>query len=215
MDKEEAVEANRILEALQEHLAKIAKGAPCDVYLWPRSSGDVPDSKRLKIVFLGPELRYGRQETQDFARDLLITPASPSASTGIPYLSSRLTRALRRIGEVFAAVPGASGDSTGQKPFPYRRRPGGGPEEAEGCRKRPSLPDDCRLPARGWYGNGTVIWRDVGLPTVGEKSLSARIFQNLKSEERVLSLITPKLILERASGRTKKKRASRRFTNSF
>jgi len=52
----------------------------------------------------------------------------------------------------------------------------------------------------GWYGNGTVVWRDIGLPTVGGKSLSGRVFQSLKNEERILSLITPKLILERALG---------------
>ncbi|MGQ9513170.1 DUF499 domain-containing protein, partial [Thermodesulfitimonas sp.] len=199
IEKEEAVEADRILEALQEQLSKIAKGAPCDVYLWSRSSGDVPDSKRLKIVFLGPELRYGRQETQDFARDLLnnagvtfriyrntlfVVAFDPDAYTG-------LERFLRR----FLALQEIAQDKSLSLTASAREEVQTRLKQAE-----KDLPFQMIAAYRhvGWYGNGAVIWRDIGLPTVGEKSLSGRIFQSLKSEERILSLITPKLILERA-----------------
>lgn len=216
VDKEEAVEADRILEALQEHLSKIAKGAPCDVYLWPRSSGDVPDSKRLKIVFLGPELRYGRQETQDFARDLLdnagvtfriyrntlfVVAFDPGAYAGLERFLRRFL-ALQEIAQDKSLSLTASAREEVQKRL----------KEAE-----KDLPFQMIAAYRhvGWYGNGTVVWRDVGLPTVGEKSLSARIFHNLKSEEQVLSLITPKLILERAFGEDEEEKSVQEIYELF
>jgi hypothetical protein len=199
MEKEEAVAADRIREVLQEQLSKIAKGAPCDLYLWPRSSGDVPDSRRLKMVFLGPELGYGRQETQDFAKDLLdnagvtfriyrntlfIAAIDPGAYAG-------LERFLRR----FLALQEVAQDKS-------LSLTAGAREEVQSRLKQAEkdLPFQMIAAYRhvGWYGNGAVAWRDIGLPTVGEKSLSGRVFQSLKNEERILSLITPKLILERA-----------------
>lgn len=199
VDKEDSVDADQVREALQEQLSKIAKGAPCDLYLWPRSSGDVPDSRRLKMVFLGPELKYGRQETQDFAKELLdnagvtfriyrntlfIVAFDPGAYAG-------LERSLRR----FIALQEIARDKS-LSLTPSAR------EEVQTKLKQAEkdLPFQMIAAYRhvGWYGNGAVIWRDIGLPTVGEKSLSGWIFQSLKNEERVLSLITPKLILERA-----------------
>jgi hypothetical protein len=199
VDKEDSVDADQVREALQEQLSKIAKGAPCDLYLWPRSSGDVPDSRRLKMVFLGPDLKYGRQETQDFAKELLdnagvtfriyrntlfVVAFDPGAYAG-------LERSLRR----FIALQEIAQDKS-LSLTPSAR------EEVQTKLKQAEkdLPFQMIAAYRhvGWYGNGAVAWRDIGLPTVGEKSLSGRVFQSLKNEERILSLITPKLILERA-----------------
>jgi hypothetical protein len=53
----------------------------------------------------------------------------------------------------------------------------------------------------GWYGNGEIVWHDMGMPTTGESvSLISRVFQYLKDEERILTNITPKLIFAKAFG---------------
>lgn len=55
-----------------------------------------------------------------------------------------------------------------------------------------------------WRGNsnGQVVWRDMGIPVTGQTpSLSQRVWQFLKDEERILSSLTPRLILERAFGK--------------
>ncbi len=52
-----------------------------------------------------------------------------------------------------------------------------------------------------WRGNsnGEVVWRDMGIPTTGQSSsVGLRVWQLLKDEERILSSLTPKLILDRA-----------------
>jgi len=54
----------------------------------------------------------------------------------------------------------------------------------------------------GWYGNGGLIWRDMGLPTAGQAlSLCGRVSQYIKDEERILAIITPKLLLEKTFGK--------------
>jgi len=201
LDKEESVEADRIREVLEVQLSKIARGAPCDPYLWPRSSGDVPDSKRLKVVFLGPELKYGRKETQDFAKDLL-------NNAGVTFRVYRNTlfiaafdlgayAGLEKFLRRFLALQEVAQDKS-LSLTPSAR------EEVQTKLKQAEKDIPFQVIATyrhvGWYGDGTVVWRDIGLPTVGEKSLSGRVFQSLKNEERILTTVTPKLILERAIG---------------
>jgi len=54
VDKEEAIDPEQVRESLYDHLNILAKGAPFDVYLWPDTSGDIPDNRRLKLILLEP-----------------------------------------------------------------------------------------------------------------------------------------------------------------
>jgi len=203
VDKEEAIDPEQVQESLYEHLSRLVKGASLDVYLWPKTSGDIPDNKRLKLIILEPGQKYGEIDTERFTREifdkagttfriyrntLFIVALDAGAYTG-------LERQLRR----FLALQDISGDVNISLTASAREELGTKLEEA-----KKDLPYIIIAAYRhvGWRSNGDVIWRDMGIPTLGQKpSLSERVWQYLKDEERILSSMTPKLILDRAFGR--------------
>lgn len=203
VDKEEAIDPDHVKNSLYEHLSKLAKGAYFDVYLWPKTPGDIPDNKRLKLILLEPGQKYGENETEQFTREIFDnTGATFRIYRNTLFIvaldagaSASLERQLRR----FLALHDISSDTnislTASARDELRTK-------LEDVKK--DLPYLIIAAYRhvAWRSNGDVIWRDMGLPTVGVKpSLSERVWQYLKDEEQILSSLTPKLILDRAFGK--------------
>lgn len=203
VDKEEAIDPDHVKNSLYEHLSKLAKGAYFDVYLWPKTPGDIPDNKRLKLILLEPGQKYGENETEQFTREIFDnTGATFRIYRNTLFIvaldagaSASLERQLRR----FLALHDISSDKnislTASARDELRTK-------LEDVKK--DLPYLIIAAYRhvAWRSNGDVIWRDMGLPTVGVKpSLSERVWQYLKDEEQILSSLTPKLILDRAFGK--------------
>ena len=202
VDKVEAIDPHQVRESFHDQLETIAKGGPFDPYIWPGVSGDIPDNRKLKLILLRPEQKYGSKETEGFVRDIfdnaglafriyrnvLFVLALDSSS----YAS--LEKDLRR----FLALQDIAGD-TGLSLSPGARQDLS--EKLDNAKK--SIPHSIITAYRhvAWRGNsnGEVVWRDMGIPTTGQSSsVGLRVWQLLKDEERILSSLTPKLILDRA-----------------
>lgn len=203
VDKEEAIDPEQVRESLYEHLNRLARGASFDVYLWPKASGDIPDNRRLKLILLDPEQKYGESETATFIREILDNSGSTfriyrntvfaAAMDAGSYAA--LERQLRR----FLALQEISGDTTISLTAGDREE-----LQTKLTQSRKDLPSAIVSAYRhvGWRGNGDVVWRDMGIMTTGENpSVCIRVWRYLKDEERILSSLTPKVILDRAFGK--------------
>ncbi|GAB6275391.1 MAG: hypothetical protein STSR0004_22580 [Peptococcaceae bacterium] len=200
-DREETIEESQIRETLSENLAKLVKEGLFEVYLWPREASGVPDNRRLKLIIFDPDLKEGTLETKAFAKELLekaeatfriyrnivfALAVDQDAYTG---LKGKLRRylALRDIAK-----------DTSLSLAPASR------EELQTKLKQAEkdIPFQVINAYRhvGWGGNGGVVWREMGLPAMGEGSLAGRVFRYLKDEKPILSSITPKLVLEKGVG---------------
>jgi hypothetical protein len=181
----------------------LARGASFDVYLWPKASGDIPDNRRLKLILLDPEQKYGESETATFIREILDNSGSTfriyrntvfaAAMDAGSYAA--LERQLRR----FLALQEISGDTTISLTAGDREE-----LQTKLTQSRKDLPSAIVSAYRhvGWRGNGDVVWRDMGIMTTGENpSVCIRVWRYLKDEERILSFLTPKVILDRAFGK--------------
>ncbi len=178
----------------------MARGASFDVYLWPKTSGDIPDHRRLKLILLEPGQKYGESETGLFTREILDSAGSTFRiyrnTLFVVALDAGSYAGLERQLRRFLALQDISGDANISLTAGAREE-----LQTKLNESKKDLPYVIFAAYRhvGWRSNGDVVWRDMGLPTVGEKpSLSERVWQYLKDEERILSSLTPKLILDRA-----------------
>ncbi|MCG0276507.1 MAG: DUF499 domain-containing protein [Thermosediminibacteraceae bacterium] len=202
VDKLEAIDSDQVRESFYDHLKTIIKGAPFDIYLWPNASGDIPDNRKLKLILLGLEKKYGNKETEEFVREIFDNAGSAFRiyrnTLFILALDSSSYATMEKGLRRFMALQDIASDSG---IFLSSSAKQDLSEKLEDAKK--SLPHSIITAYRhvAWRGNsnGEVVWRDMGIPTTGQSSsLSQRVWQFLKDEERILSSLTPKLILDRA-----------------
>jgi hypothetical protein len=200
VDREEAIGPDRVRESFDEQLGRLSKGSSFDIYLWPKASGDIPDNRHMKLVLLDPEQKHGVNETGKFTREILDNAGSTFRiyrnTLFIVALDASAYSGLERLIRRSLALQNISGD----KNIPLT------PDAREELQTKldqakKDIPYAMVTAYRhvGWRSNGDIVWRDMGLPTAGQKlSLGERVWQYLKDEERILSSLSPKLILERA-----------------
>jgi hypothetical protein len=215
-DREETIEESQIREILSENLNKLTKEGPFEVYLWPKEATGIPDNRRLKLVVFDPSLKEGRPEAKTFAKELMekagatfriyrnIIFALAVDQDAYAGLKGKLRRclALRDIAK-----------DTALSLAPASR------EELQNKLKQveKDIPFQVINAYRhvGWGGNGGVVWRDMGLPSTGEGSLTGRVFRYLKDEKPILPAITPKLDLERGIGQDEEEKSIREIYELF
>ncbi|WP_027356905.1 ATP-binding protein [Desulfofundulus thermocisternus] len=202
VDKEEAIAPEQVRESLFDHLNRMARGAPIDIYLWPDSPGDIPDNRMLKLILLEPGQKYGDKETSQLVREIFDNAGSTFRiyrnTLFVVALDASSYAGLEKQFRRFLALQDISGDAELSLSSGARQELKNKLDDA-----RKSLPHTIMTAYRhvAWRSNGDVTWRDMGIPASGQStSLSQRVWQYLKDEERILSSLTPKLVLDRAFG---------------
>ncbi|MBM7582561.1 putative AAA+ superfamily ATPase [Caldicoprobacter guelmensis] len=217
IDKEALIEVNDINDYFDKQLKRMLKGPLLDVYVWPRATSDIPDNRSLKLVVLSPEFRYGDVDTEKFVKELfdyagvsfriyrntLFVVALDTAVYINLEQQIRRYLALKSIAED-ASIPLAENAKI----------------ELQNRLKRAEddIPDTVINAYRhiGWRSNGSIIWKDMGIATVGQySSLTARIMDYLKKEERVLSSITVKAILDRGFAKDEEEKTIQEIYDVF
>lgn len=200
IDREEVVTENNIEAEFKSRLEKIA-GTEFDVYIWPKSSSDIPDNKRLKLVALSCDLMAGAPKTEQLIRTILNT-----YSTGFrtyknsliflladPNEYEGLKKAIRR----FYALNAIKSEKETMKRLTEEDQ-----EHVEDRLKDADTSIPMRIISLYRYlvkasRDGTKTY-DLGIPTVGEKlSLTKRAKDYLKSQELLLDRISPKVLVEK------------------
>lgn len=215
-DREETIEESQIREAFSENLSKLTKEGPFEVYPWPREAAGVPDNRRLKLVVFDPDLKKGTPETKAFAKELF----EKAGATFRIYRN--IVFALAVDQDAYAGLKGKLRRYLALKDIAKDTSLSLAPASREELQTKlkqaeKDIPFQVINAYRhvGWGGNDGVIWRDMGLPSTGESSLTGRVFRYLKDEKPILSSVTPKLVLEKGMGQDEEEKSIREIYDIF
>ena len=201
MDREEQVKDDNIHEEIRSRLESIA-GRELRVYLWPRSSQDVPDTKELKLAILSPEYSRDRSGTSEFVDELL----KKCGTTFRGYLNTLLTSipdadeygVLHQKVKKYLALSAIHSDKALMRQLSDEN-------QKTLASKRKDLESGLAFQIASTYrhvakaGEKQVEHYPIGIPTVGEKgSLCRRVIEYLKKADILLAKISPRQIIEKA-----------------
>jgi len=200
VDKEEAIKDDDIEAEIKQRIEKVS-GTDFDVYTWPKSSSDIPDNKKLKLIVLSPQYMVNDPKTMKFIADII-----NKYSTGFrtykntmmflvidPNEYDGFKRTVRR----YLALNTIKTEKETLRMLV---------EEDKERVEHKFKDSDASIPLKilSLYRymikaskDGTAKF-DLGIPTVGEKpSLSRRTKEYLKDQEILLDKISPKVLLEK------------------
>ena len=212
VDREETISDERIGEELKNLIQKNA-GRALEVYLWPESSSDIPDNKNLKLAILSPSFSYDSDKGKRLAIELF-----DKAGIGFRVYKNTLfilfiddsqhvllSKALRKL----LALMEVQNDKSMLETLTRQSQ-----EEL----KKKFKDTEKELPFKilntyrhlAMLEEGGMIWKDLGIPTVGsDQTISERVKQYLKDQEKLLTRLTPKYILDKTFGKDEDEKSLR------
>ncbi len=201
VSREETVSDDRIREELKGYVQKCANGT-LEVYLWPESASDIPDNKNLKLAIFGPEFLYDSEKGKGLTLELFEKAGTSFriykntlfivATDNAQYTA--LSRYLKRL----LAISDVQNDKRLLESLTKE-------SQDELKKKLKDAEKEMPFMVLNSYRHLALAevkgpaWKDLGIPTVGESTtISKRVKQHLKDQERILSRITPKYIIDKA-----------------
>ena len=209
LDKEEATKEAEVDDEIKIRVEKIA-GKDFEIYAWPKSSEDIPDNKKLKLVILPLELTKNNPNTDQFIQDTLTNYRSAyrTYKNTLTFLVSDPNEydGLKSCVRRFLALKRINSDREVWKTL----------TEADKDRASAWLKDKDE---EAWFKiistyryavkcskDGLKLF-DLGIPTVGERpSLSTRVKQHLKGQEVLLEKLSPKVLIEKTFSATEERK---------
>ncbi|GFP25286.1 hypothetical protein HKBW3S25_00744, partial [Candidatus Hakubella thermalkaliphila] len=212
VDREETISEDRIREELKGLIQKNA-GRALEVYLWPESASDIPDNKNLKLAILSPSCSYDSDKGKRLAAELF-----EKAGLGFRVYKNTLfilliddnqhvflNKALRRL----LALGEIQSDKSLLETLTRQSQ-----EELNKKLKETEKEMPFKILMAYRYlsvlENGGINWKDLGIPTVGSsQTISERVKQYLKDQEKLLSRLTPKYLLDKTFGKDENEKSLR------
>jgi len=200
LEREETVSDEKIREELKG-ITKRNTGKALEVYLWPENSSDIPDNKNLKLAILSPELSHDSEKGKK-----LVAEFYEKAGIGFRVYKNTLfmlaidrtqyttlSKSLRH----FIALSDLLTDKGLLGTLTKESR-----EELK--RKLKDVEKEVPFRILTVFRKLAVLeekglnWKDLGIPTVGMgASISERVKQYLIDLEKILSAISPRVILDK------------------
>jgi len=200
LDREEVIKEEEIKDEIKKRVEKIA-GNDLDVYIWPKTSADIQDNKKLKLVILPLELMMGEPNTDKFIQDILT-----NYSTGYRTYKNTLIFLVADPNEYYS-LKGSVRRFLALKSITSDREILKTLTDADKERANQLLNDkdsEVRSKIISTYrylikGSKDGLKKfDLGIPTVGEMpSLSMRVKHYLKDQEVLLDKLSPKVLIEK------------------
>ena len=204
MNREETISDDRIREELKSLIQKNA-GRSLEVYPWPESPSDIPDNKNLKLAILSPSFSYDSDRGKRLVGELF-----ERAGIGFRVYKNTLfillmdtnqhiylSKALRRL----LALSETQNDKSLLETLTKQSQ--------EELKKR-FKDTEKEMPFKtlnayrylALLEEGGINWKDLGIPTVGsDQAISERVRQYLKDQEKLLTRLTPKYLLDKTFGK--------------
>jgi hypothetical protein len=217
VDKSESITELTIDEEMLKFATTLA-GSSLEVLLWPKSSADIPDTKRIKLVMVDPGHLSGLKATRDFLSDLYENYASSyrTYKNNVLFLilnkdefegvrkSIRRLLALGAIREDRFIVQTLTEES--RKTLDGKLRDARQDVEVR-------LTSAYKFLIKGGSSSPPI---DLGLPVAGDKlNISRRVYERLKEEEILLDKIAPKTILDKVFSESDERKSVKEIWESF
>jgi len=209
VDKEEATRDPEVEREIQERIKGLA-GEELTIFLYPRSSSDIPDDRRLKLAIVSPIYSSKDLVTEKLLQELLNKHGSgfrvyKNTLVFVVADSSEyegLKKAVRRL----LALRQIRGDKDFVKALS---------EENRRTLEQKLRDTESDIPVRilstyrqlvKGYKHG-LEFIDMGIPTVGEKpNLSRRVRECLKLRDKLLEKVSAKYVVEKALAKEEDKK---------
>jgi len=218
LDKEEAIKEQEIEDEIKRRIEKIA-GKDFEVYVWPKSSSDIPDNKRLKLVILPLEFMMNDPNTEKFIQDILT-----NYSTGYRTYKNTLIflvldpneyDGLKKNVRRFLALKTITSDKEVWKTLTEADK-----DRANQWLKDKDLDVWFKIISAYRYlikGSKDGLKKfDLGIPTVGEMpSLSMRVKHYLKDQEFLLDKLSPKVLIEKTFSKDDERKSLSEIWEAF
>jgi len=218
VDKEEIIREEDIIEEIRIRVEKIA-GRDFEVFIWPKSSSDVPDSKKLKLVILHPDLMAGTEKAKEFIQKMI-----DRYSEGFRVYKNTLIfllvdqneyDGLKAMTRRFLALNAIKTDKDTMRQLTD--------EDKERVTKRlnevnTSLCTKVLQTYRYMAKASKDGFKEynLGIPTLGEKpNLAKRVKEYLKDEEALLDKISPKVLLEKTLAKDEERKSVAEVWEAF
>jgi len=210
VDKEEIIREEDMEEEIRKRVERIA-GRDFEVFIWPRSSSDVPDSRKLKLIILPPDLMAGTEKARKFIQEMI-----DRYSEGFRVYKNTL---------IFLLVD--PNEYEGLKGMTRRFLALNAIKTDRGTMRRLTDEDKTRVVQR-LKDADTSLWTKIlstyrymakasedgfkeynlGIPTLGEKpDLARRVKEYLKDQEALLDKISPKVLLEKTLAKEEERKS--------
>jgi len=204
VDKEETISDDKIIEELKNLIQKNA-GRALEVYLWPESPSDIPDNKNLKLAILQSSFSYDSEKGKSLTAELF-----EKAGAGFRVYKNTLfillvddnhyvslSKSLRRL----LALMEVQNDKSLLETLTKQSH-----EELKNKFKDIEKEVPFRILTTYRYlailEAGGISRKDLGIPTVGSnQTISERVKQYLKDQEKLLPNLTPKYLLDKTFGK--------------
>ena len=218
VDKEEIINEEEIEREIRKRVERIA-GRDFEVFIWPKSSSDVPDSRKLKLVILPPDLMAGTEKARKFIQEMI-----DRYSEGFRVYKNTL---------IFLLVD--PNEYEGLKGMTRRFLALNAIKTDRGTMSRLTDEDKTRVVQRLKDADAS-LWTKVlstyrymvkasedgfkeynlGIPTLGEKpDLAKRVKEYLKDQEALLDKISPKVLLEKTLAREEERKSVAEVWEAF
>lgn len=200
VDKEEIITEENINEELKSLLQKNA-GRALEAYLWLEEPSDIPDNKNLKLAIVSPAYIYNSQKAKKYIAELF-----EKAGAGYRVYKNTLFalmvddnqfQALFKDIKRLLAIQDIQNDK-----FLLERLTNQSHEEIK--KKRKEIEKDIPFKILNAYrhisilGDKEICFKDMGIPITGSnQTISEKIKQYLKDQEKLLSRISPKYLLDK------------------
>ncbi|MEM2991632.1 MAG: DUF499 domain-containing protein, partial [Halobacteria archaeon] len=218
IDKEEIISDEEVEEEIQRRIHRIA-GTALEVYLYPKASSDIPDTKKIKLAILSPNYPFQATATRGFIEELLT-----KYSTGFRtykntilflMIDSNEYEGIRKSVRRYLALNLIKEDRELIKTLSEENKKF---LENKFKELEVSIPFKI-LSAYRYLAKGSkegINYLDMGIPTLGERQpITSRVKEYLKDQEKLLDKISPKRLLDLAFGREEEKKSVKELWESF
>ncbi|MDI6895774.1 ATP-binding protein [Methanocella conradii] len=204
VDKEETISENKIHEELKKLIQKNA-GRAMEVYLWPESPSDIPDNKNLKLAILSPEYSSESDKGKRLAGELFEKAGNGfrvyKNTLFILMMDDNKYTSLSKMLRRFLALSEIQNDASLLDMLPRQSQDDLRKKSGEAEKE---MPFNILVAYRylAMQEEGGMSRKDLGIPTIGsDRSISERVIQYLKDEEKLLTKLTPKYLLDKTFGK--------------
>jgi len=224
VEREETIQPEDVQEEIRHQVNRIA-GQEIQTVLWPKTSQDIRDTRRLKLAVLSPKYAYTGHSRRDqevesfvqvcltqcgenfrtFLNTLLILVPDSGGLFSLQYQIKRML-ALQSIRDDTALVRSLSDEN--------RRWLQDRLKKTE--QEIPFLVLSAYRHLARWGANQHVEWFDLGIPTVGEKmTLSQRVLEYLREMDILADRLSPSVIVKKAFGHGEEEKRLHEVVDAF
>jgi exonuclease VII small subunit len=218
IDKEEIIGDEEVEKEILRRINRIS-GTALEVYLYPKASSDIPDTKKIKLAILSPNYPFQAPATRAFVEELFT-----KYSTGFRTYKNTLLflmidsneyEGIRKSVRRYLALNLINEDRELAKTLSEENK-----KFLENKIKELEISIPFKtLSAYRYLAKGSkegINYLDMGIPTLGERQpITSRVKEYLKDQEKLLDKISPKSLLDLAFGKEEEKKSIKELWEAF